>query len=108
MSVISEIMGRFNDEQLKMDSKPTKAQATRLRAVALELRKACDASRKSTLDASKLIPVKPRASRLIPVAADDEELPPSPPVLERQDNVKVKRVRKPTVKALAAAAAVAE
>ena len=42
MSELSEIMSRLNAEQTKYSTKKTKAQATRVRASLLELKKACD------------------------------------------------------------------
>ena len=109
---IPEIMQRLANEQAKFDSKKSKAGATRVRATLLELRKACDSARKSTLEDAKNIPVKPRMKKLVNLetladaAADlessdhdqmkDEEVPPVP-VLMREVTAKSKRVRKPKV-----------
>jgi ribosomal protein L22 len=76
-------MARLNAEQTKYNSKKTKSQATRVRASLLELKKACDGARKTTLDEAKSIPVKARTKKLVPVDTQNEE-PPSPPKLERQ------------------------
>jgi hypothetical protein len=90
-------MSRLNAEQTKYSTKKTKAQATRVRASLLELKKACDGARKATLEEAKTIPVKPRSKKLVPVETDEEELPP-PPKLEREATEKPKRVRKTTKK----------
>ena len=100
MSELSEIMVRLSAEQTKFNTKKTKAQATRVRASLLELKKACDGARKQTLDEAKAIAVKPRAKKLVPVEIDEEDLPP-PPKLERETTEiveKPKRVRKSTKK----------
>ena len=94
MSELSEIMSRLNAEQTKYSTKKTKAQATRVRASLLELKKACDGARKATLEGAKQIIVKPRSKKLVPVDVD-EELPP-PLKLEREKTEKPKRVRKTT------------
>ena len=93
-------MARLSAEQTKYNTKKTKAQATRVRASLLELKKACDGARKVTLDEAKAIAVKPRAKKLVPVEIDEEDLPP-PPKLERETTEiieKPKRVRKPSKK----------
>ena len=90
---LTEIMSRLCTEQTKYGVKKTKAQATRIRASLLELKKACDSARKSTLDEAKAIAVKPRAKKLVPVEtdeADEEELPP-PPVLIREKTTRVRK-----------------
>ena len=103
MSELSEIMSRLSTEQIKYDTKKTKAQATRVRASLLELKKACDGARKLKLEEAKSIAVKPRAKKLVPVETNEEDLPP-PPKLERQTaqtgeaTEKPKRVRKTTKK----------
>ena len=97
MSELSEIMSRLSAEQTKYSTKKTKAQATRVRASLLELKKACDGARKATLEEAKSIAVKPRAKKLVPVETDEDDLPP-PPKLEREVTEKPKRVRKTTKK----------
>ena len=101
MTELSEIMSRLSAEQTKYNTKKTKAKATRVRASLLELKKACDGARKTTLDEAKAIAVKPRAKKLVPVETDDDDLPPAPTVLTRQTGEiveKPKRVRKSTKK----------
>ena len=93
MSELTEIMSRLNAEQTKYSTKKTKAQATRVRASLLELKKACDGARKATLEEA----TKPRSKKLVPVETDEEDLPP-PPKLEREATEKPKRVRKTTKK----------
>ena len=96
MSELSEIMSRLNAEQTKYSTKKTKAQATRVRASLLELKKACDGARKATLEEAKTIPVKPRSKKLVPVETDEEELPPRPK-LERQTAQTGEVTEKPSV-----------
>jgi hypothetical protein len=95
MSELSEIMARLCTEQTKYNTKKTKAQATRIRASLLELKKACDGARKATLEEAKQIIVKPRARKLVPVETDeaDNEIPP-PPVLMREKTTRVKKSTK--------------
>ena len=101
MSELSEIMTRLSAEQTKYGTKKTKAQATRVRAHMLELKKALDGARKATLEEAKAIAVKPRSKKLVPVETDEEDLPP-PPKLEREVIAEIvekpKRVRKPMKK----------
>ena len=97
MNAQNNIMSRLSAEQTKYDTKKTRAQATRVRASLLELKKACDGARKATLEEAKSIAVKPRSKKLVPVETNEEELPP-PPKLEREVTEKPKRVRKPTKK----------
>ena len=78
MSELNEIMARLNAEQTKYNSKKTKSQATRVRASLLELKKACDGARKTTLDEAKSIPVKARTKKLVPVEIDEEPRAPLP------------------------------
>ena len=69
MSSITEIMTRLSGEQEKFDNKKSKAQATRVRATLLELKKACDICRKSILEEAKAMPVKPRSKKLVALDA---------------------------------------
>jgi hypothetical protein len=95
MSELSEIMSRLSTEQTKYGTKKTKAQATRVRASLLELKKACDGARKATLEEAKSIVVKPRSKKLVPVETDEEEeLPSAPPVLVREKTTRVKKSTK--------------
>jgi hypothetical protein len=67
MSDIAEIMGRLTAEQVKYNAKKSKAGATRVRALLLEVKKCADASRRSILEDAKAIPVKERTKKLVPI-----------------------------------------
>ena len=71
--------------------KPSKVKGTRLRATLLQIRKHCDVMRKEVLAEVKEIPVKTRAK----APAVSEELPPSPPVLEREATSVVAGIEQP-------------
>ena len=94
MSELSEIMQRLATEQTTYTEKRTKAQATRVRASLLELKKACDSARKATLEEAKSIAVKPRARKLVPVEMVEEDNIPAPPVLTREKTTRVKKSTK--------------
>ena len=91
MTEMNQIMQRLSTEQNKYNEKKTKIQATRVRASLLELKKACDNARKSTLEEAKLIQVKPRTKKLVPVETD-EEIPP-PLALKREKTARMRKTK---------------
>ena len=79
-------------EMLRFESKPTKTGATRIRASLLQIKKLADEMRRTVLASAKAIPTKARAKA---PAVSKDELPPEPPVLERETTSVVDGIEQP-------------
>ena len=103
LAAIEKYLSVAKTEDAKLAS-GTKSSAAKVRAALLEIGKECSQSRKLALDFGKAIPSKKRVPK--EEKSDSEELPESPPALERAaakpemsdtPSIKPKRGRRPKV-----------
>lgn len=74
---------KYTEEYDKFQVKPSKAHATRLRLILLEINKLTTQLRKELLDMSKALPTKQRTKKLVPIEQVKEETQVVEPIIKQ-------------------------